>query len=206
MARTPAGYGGRFDLFGWRLMGAVFRYRRSLGSKRPYLVDLGMGRGRDAIYFARRGFRVLGLDVDPEALDRGRRRAARLGARITAREADLQTVRLTGPFDVVYSSTSLNYLPRGSRDRRFAHFQAVTRPGGIHAVNAFLPGSRGRSVVDMDPASVPFEPGELLGHYRNWEILEHGEQRLDCRFLSPTHRHAVEYLVARRPTPARSSR
>ena len=41
----------------------VVRLVRSLPRSPRTLVDLGSGEGRDSIYFARRGYRVLGVDI-----------------------------------------------------------------------------------------------------------------------------------------------
>ncbi len=204
VTRAPPGYEGRFDLAGWRLMGKVFRLAPRPASRRPYLVDLGAGRGRDMLYFARRGFRVLGIDIDPTGLDRARRRAFRFGVRIRTRVADLRTVRLDGPFEVVFSTSALNAIPPELRSRRFSHYRAVTSPGGIHAVNAFVGGPRDPPGPDREAEQSSFAPGELASYYRGWEILSSERFALECRFGGPEHRHVWDMLVARSPDRARA--
>jgi hypothetical protein len=202
MPARVAGYAGRFDAFGWHLIGQVRRQRGALPHRRPTLVDLGMGRGRDVLYLGRHGFRVLGVDLDPVGLERARRRAARMRVPITTDLRDLGTWRLPRRFDVVFSSTFLNYLAPERRPGRLAHFQAATVPGGLHAVNALIAPPPFGSVPDLEGDLWPFRRGELRRYYRRWEILESGEQTLDCRFGGPDHRHTVESVVARKPTKA----
>jgi tellurite methyltransferase len=195
----PAGYEGRFDAIGWYVMSRVGRLRRTLPRRTPRLIDLGMGRGRDAIYFARRGFRATGIELDPSRIRRAVARASRLQVPLRARRADLRTVQLREKYDVVYSSCALNHLPVSLRRRRFASFKAATRPGGIHAVSVFLgrPGVAGAS--DRDPTERAFRPGELRSYYRDWEILAAERRVFPCRWTGKLHRHPVDIVVARRP-------
>lgn len=199
-ATVPTPIDGRYDLAGWYLMGRIFRLRRSLPRARPRLVDLGMGRGRDILYFARRGFKVLGIDSSRDAVRRAVRRAARLGVRIETRTQDLRTYPLRGPFEVVYSSCFLNNLPPATRRRRFADFRVATSPGGIHAVNAFLRNSPHPTSAGETPDTSPFRRGELRGYYQGWEILESGVVPFKCLGPGPVHRHTVDVVIARKPT------
>jgi tellurite methyltransferase len=199
MTSNPPGYEGRFDAIGWYLMARVFRLKRTLPRDPPWLIDLGTGRGRDILYFARRGFRVVGVDIAPAGIERARRRAARLGVPIRTEVGDLRTYRLKHRFDVVFSSTSLNCLPATARSGRFAHFQASTTVGGIHAVNAFVAGQGLPDPPDVEPSLRPFRPGELRGYYRDWTILESSQLEFPCRFGGRPHHHRVDAVVARRP-------
>jgi tellurite methyltransferase len=158
-----------------------------------------MGRGRDLLYFARRGFRVVGVDRAPEGLERARRRAARLGVRLRAYRADLRTYRLPGKVDVVFSSTTFNQLPPGVLSRCLGHFKAATVPHGLHAVNAFVDRPGLAKAPDLDPGVRLFRAGELRRHYAGWRILENRILEFPCRFGGSPHRHAVEFVVAERP-------
>jgi len=202
VTRPVAGYEGRFDLFGWPLVRAVVHLRRSLPRSSPRLIDLGSGRGRDLLYFAKHGFRVEGIDRDSTELAKAQRRAHREGVRIATRVADLRTLRIRDPVDVVFSSTALNHLPPDLRARRFADFQRATRPGGVHAVNAFVRVRGSAPPPDVAPGLTYFRRGELRRYYRSWEVL-HAETRvLPCVVGPPAHVHAAESLVARRPPDA----
>jgi tellurite methyltransferase len=197
-ARVP-GYEGRFDAIGWHLMGRIFRLKRTLGKGPLSLVDLGMGRGRDLIYFSRRGFRVLGIDIDRAGLLKARSRAARLRTPIRTQLGDIRTIRLSRKFNVVYSSTTLNHLPKNSRGRRIAHFKASTLAGGINAVNAFVSSPDHEAGSDLDSGVMMFRPGELARYYGNWESIEARELGFDCKFGGSNHKHFVDEVIARKP-------
>jgi tellurite methyltransferase len=189
----------RYDLAGWYLVCAIARLKRTLPHDPPSLVDLGMGRGRDIIFLAGRGFRVLGIELSELGIRRAERRAARFSIPIRTQRADLRTVRLTGRYDVVYSSTALNHLPRKIRARRLEHFRSVTAPGGIHAVNAFVRHPRVGTGPEPGSNGTPFDSGELRRHYRDWEILEAEERPFDCLGDGRPHQHSVDVVIARRP-------
>lgn len=169
-------------------------------------VDLGCGEGRDVIAFARRGLRVVGVEVSEPGLAKLRRWAAAEGleATVEAERGDVLGYRLVRPVDVVYSSGTLHYLPAALRGETFAHYKAQTRTGGIHAVNVFVEKPYLAVPPDWGPDEHFFRSGELLGHYWDWEILHHREFEFDCRSGGRPHRHAMTELVARRPAVSRA--
>ncbi|MGE0255927.1 MAG: trans-aconitate 2-methyltransferase [Alphaproteobacteria bacterium] len=98
-------------------------------------VDLGCGAGRDAVEMLRRGWRVLGIDAEADAI-------ARLLA-IEGMPADLRA-RLSGavarfedaawpPCHLVSSSFALPLCPPDRFDALWAHIHASLLPGGRFA-------------------------------------------------------------------------
>ena len=94
-------------------------------------LDLGCGEGADAVWLARRGWRVTGADISEVALERASRRAAAAGVagRVTWERFDLGESFPAGAFDLV----TAHYLhsPRPAR-RVLALQQAAgaVAPGG----------------------------------------------------------------------------
>jgi tellurite methyltransferase len=176
----------------------VVRIARSLPSSPPTLVDLGSGEGRDSIYFARRGYRVLGVDISSVGVRKAERRAVRLGVDVRFRVGDLRTYRLRHRVDVVFCSGALNNLPRRIRATRFEHFKANTTLGGINAMNAdvrkpYIPPQT------TNPFASPFQSGELLGYYWDWQILESGQVEFISDASGVPHRKAMDVVIARKP-------
>jgi len=115
------------------------------GNPNPYLVrevaglppgralDAGCGEGADAIWLARRGWQVTGVDISTVALDRARGHAEAAGPEIAAR-TEWRPVDLFGwePGQDEYDLVSAQYMhfPTGSRDVAFGHLAAAVRPGG----------------------------------------------------------------------------
>ena len=176
----------------------VVRIARSLPRSPRTLVDLGSGEGRDSIYFARRGYRALGVDISSVGVRKAEQRADRLGVNARFLVGDIRTYRLSSRADVVFSSGALNNLPRRIRAARFEHFKAKTAPGGINAMNAdvekpYIPPQT------TNPFASPFRSGELLGYYWDWEILESGQGEFISTASGVPHRKAMDVVVARKP-------
>lgn len=176
------------------------RIARSLPRTPRTLVDLGCGEGRDSIYFARRGFRTLGVDISGVGVRKAKKRASRLGVRARFQVGDIRSYHLGRRVDVVFCSGALNNLPRRIRADRFAHFKARTAPGGINAMNADVP----KPYIPpqtSNPFATPFRSGELLGYYEDWQILESGQLEFVSDASGVPHRKAMDVVIARKPDP-----
>lgn len=181
-----------------RLARDVVRLARSLPRAPRTLVDLGCGEGRDSIYFARRGYRVLGVDISSVGIRKAEQRASRLGVDVRFQVRDIRTYRLGHRVDVVFCSGALNNLPRRIRATRFEHFKANTAPGGIHAMNADVPKPY-IPPYSMNRFATPFRSGELLGYYGDWEILDSGHGEFVSHAGGVPHRKAMDVVIARKP-------
>ncbi|MEV0902533.1 methyltransferase domain-containing protein [Actinoplanes sp. NPDC049802] len=97
------------------------------------VLEIGCGTGNLLAAQARRGPRVVavGIDPDPAALRRARRKAGRAGAVIEFRQAYAGDLPFAGGgFDVVLSSLMLHHLDEAGRDRALREVVRVLRPGG----------------------------------------------------------------------------
>lgn len=133
------------------------------------VLELAAGSGRLAVPIAAAGHRVTALDLDPAMLERGRARAADAGLAehaISWVEADMRTARLpdAGMFALSFIAlNSLMLLPtREAQGEAFATMAAHLRPGGIAAVDVWVPDAEdlarfdGRLMLEWpraDPAS-----------------------------------------------------
>ncbi|AKE88064.1 MULTISPECIES: class I SAM-dependent methyltransferase [Rhodococcus] len=96
-------------------------------------LDVGCGEGADAIWLARRGWRVDGVDVSGVALRRAAEHADRAGAEIAGRITWLHE-NLTawdpgrGRYDLV--SAQYMHLPPPGRDVLFRRLAEAVAPGG----------------------------------------------------------------------------
>lgn len=103
------------------------------------VLDIGCGTGTFAIVIKRRlpGVDVVGLDPDPKALARGRRKAARAG--VCIRLAPGYADALPYPdasFDRVFSTLMLHHLPAGVKKNALREARRVLRPGAsLHVMD-----------------------------------------------------------------------
>jgi cyclopropane fatty-acyl-phospholipid synthase-like methyltransferase len=124
-------------------------------------IDLGCGEGSNAaIFLARSGFDVTGVDFSHTAIKRARNNAQEAGLEITFFEDNLTDLRhVTGTFDLLVDFGALNDMNRENRSSYVENIVPLTRPGTRYLLGAF---------------NKKFEPGEIelrfWEHFR-WETL-----------------------------------
>jgi SAM-dependent methyltransferase len=95
-------------------------------------LDIGCGTGRNAIYLARHGWDVTGVDLVGHAIAVARRRAEAAGVSARFVEGDvtrLDDLGIGGGFDLLVDSGCLHVVPMDRRDAYVAAVSAVAAPG-----------------------------------------------------------------------------
>jgi SAM-dependent methyltransferase len=130
-------------------------------------LDVACGAGRNAVWLARRGWRVTGVDFSEVALRAARDLAAGSGVEIEWVEADVVT---WAPPGRVYDLVTVMYLQLPAHERRvaLAHAASAVRPGGTllvvgHDLLNLTEGSGGPTQADVlfTPDDVVAEIGDL---------------------------------------------
>jgi SAM-dependent methyltransferase len=95
-------------------------------------IDFGCGAGNYAVWLARQGFEVTGIDISPSAIDLARKNAAKQGVGCTFVVADvLGDLRdVDGPFDFGFDWELLHHIFPDDRPRYMANVARLLRPGG----------------------------------------------------------------------------
>jgi tellurite methyltransferase len=149
------------------------------------VLDVAMGAGRNAIYLARMGFDVDGVDISSEAVNSAREAAARAGVIIKAEVADLEKgYRIgSGAYDAVIC---FNYLQRSL----VPQIKEGLRVGGVVIYETFL--------IEQAQWAKPKNPYFLLQHsellrlFADLRCLRYREGI----FESGDYRKAVASIVA----------
>lgn len=103
------------------------------GGRTRFAVDLGCGTGRDTVELLRRGWRVLAIDAEPEAIARLRARAdLPPGARLDTRLARFEATRWPEA-DLVNASFALPFCPPAAFAVVWWQVLRSLRPGGRFA-------------------------------------------------------------------------
>lgn len=103
-----------------------------LSRKKCRVLDLGCGQGRDALFIARKGHTVLGVDVSATGIAQMLAAAREEGLAVSGVVADIVEFEPEGPYDVVLLDRVLHMLP--DDDTRFAVLEKACRhtsPGGF---------------------------------------------------------------------------
>ena len=127
------------------------------------LLDLGCGEGRNAVFFARKGYRVLAVDISPAGIAKTERLAAEAGTRLETAVADMHEFCLEEPVDVVFPARASGPVVAEGEGVR-----VVLRPRGARPVPA--------KVVDGKLAYLGVYPETDSLHIHHLRALVH----LDC--------------------------
>jgi len=144
-------------------------------------LDMGCGGGRNTLFLAARGFEVDAWDVDAAKLDNlnAIARAEGLDGRIQTRCADFNamnwpTEKENGQhYDFILSTVVLMFLQPQAAMRVMSHMQQVTQAGGYNLIVAAMHTDDCPCPAGMFPFT--FAPGQLHGHYADWEMLKYNE-------------------------------
>lgn len=166
------------------------------------VLDVRCGSGNAALAAARRFCRVVGLDDDPAALERARRRAEAEGLEVAFVEGDTGDLAFpNGSFDVVLCARGTVDGP--DAERVAAELLRVCRPGGRIGLVAWTRDSYAAELlaaVGGRSPSAGFDPPPLWGGAGRLRELFGSEVAITAPRRSflwrfPTAEHQVEFLA-----------
>ena len=102
------------------------------------LLDVGCGTGENALFFAGKGFQVLGIDLVPRAIEMAKGKSRDRGISAEFRVADaLALPRLRRSFDVVIDSGLFHTFADEERPVYLSGVASVLRKDGVFAMLCF---------------------------------------------------------------------
>ena len=141
---------------------------------RGLALDVAMGNGRNAIYLAKMGFDVEGVDISGEAVQQAIDRAKREGVQLRTMVADLEAFPQfnEGAYDLVIC---FDYLQRSL----MPHIKRWLKPGGVLVYETYF--------EDQAQFGKPRNPdhllrrNELLDTFRDFRVLRYREGLVEER-------------------------
>jgi SAM-dependent methyltransferase len=104
------------------------------------ILDVPCGYGRHAGELARRGFRVVGVDLSPAMIAEARRRFPE-GPRLRFLRRDMRRIAFRAEFDAVVTLyTSFGYFPPAQNEATLRRMARALRPGGRILIDHRDPG------------------------------------------------------------------
>jgi SAM-dependent methyltransferase len=140
-------------------------------------LDIGCGTGRNAVYCARRGWRVTGIDDVPQALERARTHCQRTGQEVRLVQGDIAgDPDLGHGYSLLIDIGCLHGLTGPQLARAVANLNRAAAPGATLLMFAIAKGAPKPSPVGIDPDEVPaaFPGWNLVSTRRAEESEMHG--------------------------------
>src|SRR5713101_5088635 len=108
------------------------------------ILDVPCGYGRHSVALARRGFRVVGVDLSRAMIAEARRRWTE-GPRLRFIQKDMRRIRVVGEFDAVINMyTSFGYFSTQENVAVLRRLTRALRPGGLILIDHRDPGHDAR--------------------------------------------------------------
>jgi 2-polyprenyl-3-methyl-5-hydroxy-6-metoxy-1,4-benzoquinol methylase len=135
------------------------------GKKPGVALDVGTGQGRNAVYLAREGWDVTGMDISQVALDAARANAAKSGVSIRTEKAAYDTFDFgVNKWDLIV----IVFAWAPVSDPAFvAKLRTSLRPGGFVLFEHFC--------EPMTPMIRALKPSELKTFFADFDILSYEE-------------------------------
>jgi len=97
------------------------------------MLEIGCGTGTNAIWLARQGFRVTGVDVSPLAIEAAKAKARKAGVRVKLSAADILRMPREGqPYAFVFDRGVYHHLRTVDLKAFLKALQWAVKPGGLY--------------------------------------------------------------------------
>lgn len=95
--------------------------------KSKLILDIGCGTGRHSIELAKRGYKVTGVDLSENQLNRAKQKAETAGVKIDFLQADACNLKYNSEFDVALSICEGGFPLMETDDKNFSILQSASR-------------------------------------------------------------------------------
>jgi SAM-dependent methyltransferase len=124
-------------------------------------IDLGCGTGTNAMYLAKLGWEVVGVDFSTRAIGVAQRKSRSSGLAVEFQQADVTRLEgIPGPFNLALDIGCFHSLPADRREPYAQRLGEVVAPGGTFLLYAWLPaeGASGISHPSQEEITSLFGP------------------------------------------------
>ena len=163
------------------------------------VLDIGCGEGKDAVFFARNGYKVTAFDLSIDGIEKGKRLAEKFGVNVDFFQADLNDYRLKENYDIIFSSGVFDYMRPELRTEITGHLKEHTNEDGVNAIKVFVD----KPFIEVNDKKkkvnrYPWKSGEIFTYYYDWEISRMDEVIFDCNSGGMPHKHCIDIMIAKR--------
>jgi SAM-dependent methyltransferase len=174
-------YGGSSYLFGKEPSLLLRNHLDAL--RKGKALDVAMGEGRNAVFLAKNGFAVEGVDCSSVAVEKAKRLATEAGVTVDAKAQNLDFFLM--PL-MKYDTIVMTYFK--PLPRFYSEIKRGLVAGGTVAIEAFLVEQTRKQPSPQLAADECYRPNELLHALKDFEVLFYSE-------LPQGSQHVVQALA-----------
>lgn len=142
------------------------------------VLDMGMGEGRNAVFLAQKGFKVIGIDISSVAVKKAQLLAKEFGVQINSVVASLNKYKIAeGSLDAIIS---FYYVDRGLIEK----MKSWLKPGGIIIYEGYTVEQMQNKGLKAEDLSYYLKKQELLQIFPEMRILKFEEPLHEKEFRS----------------------
>jgi ubiquinone/menaquinone biosynthesis C-methylase UbiE len=173
---------------------AARRFVESLPEDTKYILDVGCGYGRDAIYFASRGYQVTGVDPSRKAVEMAFASVTDPKMNIEFFQDDVLALSFpSANVDAVWCANLLHLLDDEEREKAISEMVRVLKPGGILGIYTLS----AKDKSDGEKKTFTQEELEVLLSDLDIVALEEMDEE-EIHSTGETHHHVKWLAVARK--------
>ena len=134
------------------------------------VLDLGVGQGRNAIYLAKQGYEVTGVDNSKVGIKQCLREAKNNKVNLECVLENIEDYQYEKKFDVILSAATFHFLGNQKTiGKVIDQAKDHTKKSGLNVISV----PTDTKIAMKFPYY--FKPDELSKYYQDWKILESGE-------------------------------
>jgi tellurite methyltransferase len=156
--------------------------------KPGFVLDVGVGDGRNALFLAERGFEVVGLDIAENAVNKLLSGAAerKVDDCVHGIVGDLAAYIPEKEYDNIISSFTLHFLNAEDFLGVVQRLQNATATGGLHIISDF---TQDGSLYHPGTDKYWLKSGELQELYAGWNVIHYEERETTTRATDEAGNH-----------------
>lgn len=142
------------------LVGIAARLRRGRA------LDIGCGAGTSAIYLAKQGFSVHGIDLAPQAIAIARQRATDESVAVDFQVGDALKLDDKEAYDLIFDRGCFHHIPLHEKPRFISNVHRALKDGGTYLLLAFSERNRFEQSLTKEEIRAHFSDLFALGEIR----------------------------------------
>ncbi|MEW6295324.1 MAG: methyltransferase domain-containing protein [Candidatus Diapherotrites archaeon] len=156
------------------------------------VLDFGVGEGRNALFLAKKGFSVTGIDISKAAVKKFLMFAKKRNLHVKGIVGDIANFKFNRNYDVIICIAVLDLISNPLK--LIKKMKKHTNKGGLNLVSVF---TTKNTEWKKYPGLYFFKETELKEIYKDWQIIKYENYIKKDRHGKP-HKHHIAILIAKK--------